>query len=61
MDTLEREVIELEQQNAFLSTFKDKFMVSEDEIKLLNKQIYQMEQEKNKMLAVVEENGKLLH
>jgi cell shape-determining protein MreC len=61
MDTLEREVIELEQQNAFLSTFKDKFMVSEDEIKLLNKQIYQMEQEKNKMLAVVEENGKLQH
>ena len=32
---LEREVDELERQNSFLSTFRDKFMLSEDQIKTL--------------------------
>lgn len=56
---LEQEVEELESQNQFLGTFRDKFMLSEDEIKSLKKQVYTIEQEKHKLLLLVEEGEQL--
>lgn len=56
---LQREVEDLESQNQFLGTFRDQFMLSEDEIKSLKKQVYTMEQEKNKLILLLEEGEHL--
>ena len=50
---LEKEIIELEQHNCFLQTFKDKFMQSEDDIKVLEKKIFNLENEKVKLIKLL--------
>lgn len=56
---LQRELEDLENQNQFLGTFRDQFMLSEDEIKSLKKQVYTMEQEKHKLILLLEEGEHL--
>ena len=58
---LREHIQNMELETMHLKTFQDKFMESEQDIKLLEKKLYNTETEKNRLLNLVQENEDLQH